>query len=126
MFDIRCRCNRFRSLSLLSNIVFRYAIFNRLIPDAALSSSVDLMVEFISKINNLRLFGKKSGSAKFKASIMLSGGSPKVKPGLPMTLFLVSHAPCISSDTLFNFLSQKLYHRFNSERECAPSFVISL
>ena len=37
--DIRCRCNRFRSLSLfhpfftLSPIALRYGVFNRLIPD---------------------------------------------------------------------------------------------
>ena len=34
---------------------------------------------------------------------MPSGGSYKVKHGLPSTLFLVFDAPCISSFTLFNF-----------------------
>ena len=126
MFDIRCRCNRFRSLSLLSPIVLRKGVFNRLIPDAALSASVDPMGQVAPKSNNLHRFRKKSVSAKFKASIMPSGGSSKVKPGLPSTLILVFDAPCISSDTLFNFLSQKFYHRFNSERKCAPSFIISL
>ena len=76
MFYIRCRWNRFRSLSLLSPIVLRYGVFNRLISDSA--------------------------------------------------LFLVFDAPCISSETLFHFLSQKLYHRFNSERKCTLSFAISL
>ena len=105
MFDIRCRCNRFRSLSLLSPIVLRYGVYNRLIPDAALSSSVDPMGEVTPKINNLHIFGKKSGSAKFKASIMPSGGSSKVKPALPSILFLVFDAPCISSKIipLFQF-----------------------
>ena len=83
IFDILFRCNRFRSLSLLSPIVLCYGVFNRLIPDAALSASVDPMAEVAPKINNLRIFGK-------------------------------------------NFLSQKLYHRFNSEQKCAPSFVTSL
>ena len=82
------------------------------------------MREVAPKVNNLRKFGKKSVSAKFKASIMTSGGSSKVKPGLTSTLFLVFGDPCISSDMLFNFLSQILYHRFNSERKCAPSLVI--
>ena len=84
------------------------------------------MGEVAPKINNLRIFGKKSVAAKFKASIRPSGGSSKVKSGLPSTLFLVIDAPCYSSDALFNFLFQKLHHRFNSERKCAPSFVISL
>ena len=119
MFDIRCRCNRFRSLSLLLPILLRYSAFNPLFPGAALSASVDPMGEVAPKISNLCILGKKSGSAKFKASIMPPGGSSKVKPGLPSTLFLVFDAPCIiSSDTLFNFLSQKLYHRFNSGRKC--------
>ena len=125
-FDICCRCNRFRPLSLLSYIVLRYGVFNRLIPGAALSALVDLMGEVAPKINNLRVSGKKSVSAKFKASIMPSGGSSKVQPDLPSTLFLVFDAPSVSSDTLFGFRSPKLYHRFNSERKCAPSFVISL
>ena len=59
MLDIRCRCNRFRSLSFLSRIVLRCGIFNGLIPDAALSVSVDPMSEFTFKINNLRTFQKK-------------------------------------------------------------------
>ena len=54
-------------------------------------------------MNNLDILGKKSVSAKFKASIMPSGGSPKVKPGLPSTFFLDSDAPCISPDTIFVF-----------------------
>ena len=115
IFGICCRWNRFRSLSLLSPTVLRYGVFNCLIPDAALSASVDPMGQVAPKINNLHIFGKKSVSAKFKASIIPSGGSSKVKPGLPSTIFLVFDAPCISSDTLFNFHSQKLYHRFNSE-----------
>ena len=41
MFDIRCRFNKFRSLSLLSPIVTRYGGFNRLIPDARLSALAD-------------------------------------------------------------------------------------
>ena len=126
VFDIICRCNRFRTLSLLSPIVLRYGVFNRLIPDAALSASVDPMGEAAPKIKTLCIFGKKLVSAKFKASIMPSGGFSKVNPGLPSTLFLVFHAPYISSDTLFNFLSQKLYLRLNSEQKCATSFVISL
>ena len=64
MFDIGCRCNRFRSLFLLSPIVLRYGVFNRLIPDAAFSASVDSMREVAPKINNLGIFGKKSVSAK--------------------------------------------------------------
>ena len=126
MFDIRCRCNKFRSLSLLSRIVLWYGVFNRLIPDVALSALVDPMGEIAPKINNLRIFEIKSVIAKFEASLMPSGGSSKVKPGLPSTFFLVFDAPCISSDMLFNFFYQKLYHYFNSERKCAPSFVISL
>ena len=51
---------------------------------------------------------------------MPSGGSPKVKPGLPSTFFLDSDARCISPDTLFVFLSQKLYHCLNSEQKCTP------
>ena len=86
-FDICCRYNRFRSLSLLTSIVLRYGIVNRLIPDVALSASVVPMGEVVPKINNLCIFGKKSKPAKFKASIMPSGGFSKVKPGLPLTLF---------------------------------------
>ena len=63
--------------------MLRYGVFNRLIPDAALSALVDPMEEVAPKINNLRIFRKKSVSAKFKASVMPSGGSSKVKPGLP-------------------------------------------
>ena len=65
MFDIRCRCNRFRSLSLLTPIALWYGVFNRLIPDAALSASVDPMGEVPPRISNLRIFGKKSVPAKF-------------------------------------------------------------
>ena len=65
MFYIRCRWNRFRSHSLLSPIVLRHGVFNRLIPDAALLASVDPVGEVAPKINNLRVFGKESGSAKF-------------------------------------------------------------
>ena len=49
-----------------------------------------------------------------------------VRPGLLSTLFLVFDVPHISSFTLFIFLSQKLYHCFNSEGKFARSFVISL
>ena len=108
MFDIRCRCNKFISVSLLSSVVLQYGVFNRLIPDAAHSASVDTMGEVAPKINNLCIFGKKSVPAKFKASIMPYGGPSKTKPGLPSTLFFVFDAPCISSSTLFNFLCQKL------------------
>ena len=59
MFEIRCRCSRFRSLSLLSPIVLRYGVFNRLIPDAALPSSVDPMGKVAPTTNDLRIFGKK-------------------------------------------------------------------
>ena len=86
-----------RSLSLLLPIVLRYCIFNRVIPDAALSASVDPMWGFAPKTNNLRVFRKKSVSVKFKASMMPSDGSSKMKPGLPSTLFLVFDVPCISS-----------------------------
>ena len=110
-----------RSLSLLLPIVLRYCIFNRVIPDAALSASVDPMWEFAPKTNNLRVFRKKSVSVKFK--MMPSDGSSKVKPGLPSTLFLVFDVPIFP---YFTFLSQELYHLFNSERKCAPSFVILL
>ena len=48
-----------------------------------------------------------------------------VRPGLLSTLFLVFDVPRISSFTLFIFLSQKLYHCFNSEGKFARSFVIS-
>ena len=98
MFDIRCRYNKFRLFSLLSPIVLRHGVFNCLIPDAALSALVNPMVEVAPKINNLPILGKKSVSAKFKASIMPSCGSSKVKPGLLSTIF---------SFTLFNLLSQK-------------------
>ena len=107
-FDICCRCNRFRSLFLLSDIVLRYAVFNCLLPGASLSALVDLMGEVAPKINNLRVLGKKSVSAKFKALIMPSGGSSKVKPGLPLTLFLVFDAPSVSSDRLFSFPFPKI------------------
>ena len=126
VFDIICRYNRFRTLSLLSAIVLRHGVFNRLIPDAALSASVDPMGVATPKIKTLCIFGKKSVSAKFKASIMPSGGFSKVNPGLPSTLFLVFGAPYISSDTLFNFLTQKLCLCLNSKQKCATSFVISL
>ena len=66
MLDIRCRYNKFRSVSLLSPSVLRYDVFNRIIPDAALSVSVDLMGKVAPKINALRIFGKRSVSAKFK------------------------------------------------------------
>ena len=66
IFDIRCRSNKFISLSLLSPIVLRCGVFNRLIPDAALSASVDPIGEVAPKINNLRMFGKKSVLATFK------------------------------------------------------------
>ena len=77
--------------------MLQYGVFNRLIPDAALSISVDPIGEVITKIKDLRIFGKKSVLAKFKTSIML--------PGLPSTLFLVFYNPCISSFTSFTFLS---------------------
>ena len=74
MFDIRCRCNRLRPLSLLSSIVLRYGVFNRLIPDAALSVLVDPIGDVAPTINNnLRIFRKKSVSAKIKTSIMQFG-----------------------------------------------------
>ena len=96
IFDIRCRCNRSRSLSLLSPIVLRYDVFNPLIPGAALAASVDPMGEVAPKINKLRIFGKKSVSAKFKASVMPSDGSSKLNAGLPSTLVIVFDALCIS------------------------------
>ena len=65
----------------------------------------DPTLEVIPKINNFLIFGKKSISTKFKASIMPSDGSSKVKTGLPSTLFLIFHAAGISSFPLFNFLS---------------------
>ena len=58
VFDIICRYNRFRTLSLLSAIVLRHGVFNRLIPDAALSASVDPMREATPKIKTLRMFAK--------------------------------------------------------------------
>ena len=69
----------------------RYGVFNPLITDAAVSASVDSTGEVAPKINNLRIIGKKSVSAKIKPSIMSSGGSSKVKPGLPrlFSLFLM-------------------------------------
>ena len=112
-----------RPLSLLLPILLRYGVFNRVIPDAALSASVDPMWEFAPKTNNLRVFRKKSVSVKLKALMMPSDRSSKVKPGLPSTLFLVFDVPIFP---YFTFLSQKLYHLFNSERKCAPSFVILL
>ena len=89
MFDIQCRCNR--SLSLLSPTVLRYGVFNRFIPDAGFSTSVNAMAEVAPKINNLRMLGKKSVSAKFKVSIMPSGGPRKVKLCLHrlFSLFLI-------------------------------------
>ena len=123
MFDINCRCNKFRSLSLLSPILLRYGVFNRLTPDAALPAPVDSRGEVARKSNNSRIFRKKSVSAKFKVSIMGSGGSSKLNPGLPSTVFLIFDALCMFPH--FRFLSQKLYHRFNSEQNCIPSFVIS-
>ena len=66
----------------------RFVVFNRLIPDTALSDSVDPMGGEAPKINNLHIFGKKPVSAKFKASIMPSCGSSKVKPGLQRLLSL--------------------------------------
>ena len=52
----------------LSPFALRYGVFNRLISDAALSALVDVMGEAAPKIKNLRILGKKSVSAKFKAS----------------------------------------------------------
>ena len=118
MFDIRWRFNKFRSLSLLSPIVTRYGGFIRLIPDAALSALVDSMGEVAPNINNLRILGKTSVSAKFKASIMPSCGSSNMKPALSSPLFLVFEAPCICSFTLFNLFLQKLYHCFDFEQKC--------
>ena len=66
MFDIRYRCNRFRSLLLLSSIVLGYGVFNCLIPDADFSASVDPMGEVAPNISNLHIFGMKSVSAKLK------------------------------------------------------------
>ena len=40
MFDIRFRCNKFRSLSPLSPNVVPYGVLNHLILDAVLSASV--------------------------------------------------------------------------------------
>ena len=77
-----------RSLFLFSTIVRRFGVFNRLIPDAALSASVYPMGGVAPKINNLHIFGKKPASAKFKASIIPSCGSSKVKPGLQRLLSL--------------------------------------
>ena len=65
----------------------------------------DPMREVTPKINNFLIFGKESISTKFKASIMPSDGSSKVKTGLPSTLFLVFDAAGVSSFPLFNFLS---------------------
>ena len=88
MFDIRCRCNKFRALFLLSPIKLRYGVFNCLIPGAALSVPVDAIGEIAPQINNVRIFGKKSVPAKFKASIMPSDGFSKVNPGISLTLLL--------------------------------------
>ena len=89
MFDIRCRCYKFRSFSLLSPIVLQHGVFNPLIPDATFSTSVDPMGEVAPKISNWLILGKKSVSTKFQAAIMPSDGSSKVKSGLPSTIFLV-------------------------------------
>ena len=59
IFDICCRYNKFRPLSLLSRIELGYGVFNRLIPDAAFSASVDPVGGVAPKNNNLRIFGKK-------------------------------------------------------------------
>ena len=59
-----------------------------------------------------------------KVSTMPSGGSSKMKLGLSSTLFFVFDAPCSSLDSLFNFLSQKLYHHFSSQRKFVASIVI--
>ena len=55
---------------------------------------------------------------------MLSGGFYKMKPGLTSAFFLVSDTLYISWFTLVNFLSQRLYYRFNSERKYDTSFAI--
>ena len=55
---------------------------------------------------------------------MLSGGFYKMKPGLTSTFFLVSDTLYISWFTLVNFLSQRLYYRFNSERKYDTAFAI--
>ena len=105
MLDIRCRCNRLKALSLLSPIVLRYGVFNRVTPNAALSTSVDPMGEAPPKINSWRIFGKKSVSPKFKASIIIpSGGSSKVKQK-NCKKFL--HDFYLSGD----ILAEKLYHQ---------------
>ena len=59
IFDICCGYNKFRPLSLLSHIELGYGVFNRLIPDAAFSASVDPVGEVSPKSSNLRIFGKK-------------------------------------------------------------------
>ena len=53
MFDTRCMCNKFRSLSFLSPVAPRYGVFNRLIPDAALSALVDNLRIFTSIMSSL-------------------------------------------------------------------------
>ena len=58
---------------------------------------LDPVGEVAPKINNLRIFGKKSMSAKFKASVMPSGEADSL---------LVFDAPSISSFMLFNFFSK--------------------
>ena len=61
------------------------------------------MGEVAPKIKNLRILGKKSVSAKFKASILSSGGSSNVKPSLPSTLLLVFDAPFVPQIRYLNF-----------------------
>ena len=106
MFDIHYRCNELNHLfsyhPLCFDMVLLTALFLMQLFQFRLIQCERLLLRLTAYIG---IFGKKSVSAKFKASIMSSDRSSKVKSGLPSTLFLVFDATCISSFPLLNFLS---------------------
>lgn len=92
--------------------------------ETALPASVEFMGDIVPIVNSFLILGKKSLSANFNVSISLSRGSFNRKACLSLTLDLVFDGSCVLS-TVFNFVSQKLYHLFSYDCKYAPPLIIS-
>ena len=93
--------------------------------ETVLPASVEFMGDIVPIVNSFLILGKtQCYSENFSVSISLSGGSFNRKACLSVTLDLVSDGSCVLS-TVFNFVSQKLYHLFSYDCKYAPPLIIS-